>query len=185
VRCFIALRTDGTEREALRPWLERARSDGGLAVTPADNLHLTLAFLGAIDGGRVEAAAGAAASGAAAAGPGWRVRWAGHGVFGGRARPRVLWVGVDDAESTLARVHAAVSERLRAEGFEVESRAFRPHLTLARARRPLAGDEAAGVLRLLDSVEVPVPSLVRSVALFQSHLGAGPARHEVVADFPV
>ena len=80
---LIALRTDGSERQTLAAWLLRARGAAELAVTPAENLHVTLAFLGELDPDRVEVARQAVRSAGLAAAPGWWVHWAAPGVFPG------------------------------------------------------------------------------------------------------
>ena len=58
MRCFVALGTDGSERQVLRAWLEAAGQYPELAVTPVENLHLTLEFLGEIDDSQVAAVGG-------------------------------------------------------------------------------------------------------------------------------
>ena len=59
------------------------------------------------------------------------------GMFPERGSPRVLWVGMDLPERTLA-LQRACEEAARREGFPPEERAFTPHLTLGRwkARTP-------------------------------------------------
>lgn len=107
-----------------------------LAATHADvrwvraaGMHMTLKFLGAVDASRldgVHAALRPAISGRAAL----HVRVRGIGAFPSFRRPRVLWVGVI-ADGLEALAHA-VDAALTPLGFEPETRAFTPHLTLGR-----------------------------------------------------
>jgi 2'-5' RNA ligase len=177
MRCFIALGLEDGPAEALRPWLDRTRAEfAELAVTPAANLHLTLAFLGEIDDAGVEAAADAVRAAAKGRAP-WLLRWAAPGVFPSASRPRVLWLGVDGGKA-LIEVHGALTDALSGAQIPVEDRAFRPHLTLARLRRGAIGRERyREIVAHLDTLPEVAPSRAGSIVLFESRLGGGPAVH--------
>jgi 2'-5' RNA ligase len=187
LRCFIALGTDAAD-EQLAPWLDRLRQDfDELSVSPAANLHLTLAFLGEIDDRAVERAADAVRSAAARVGEaaGWTLGWAPPGVFPSRTRPRVLWLGLGAGDERLLEVHSVLREELRARDLPVEERAYRPHLTLARVRRPPPDQRLEAILSRLQSAPSPAPVAVRSLVLFQSRLGPGAAVHEAIVETPL
>jgi 2'-5' RNA ligase len=177
VRCFVALGLEDGPGVALREWLERTRADfAEMAVTPAENLHLTLAFLGALDDGQVEAAGTAVRSAAAERRP-WGLRWTAPGVFPSGSRPRVLWLGVDGGKALVA-AHRALTDALTVAGLPVEDRAFRPHLTLARIRRGAVGRERLReIVTHLETLPEVGPSRVVSLVLYESRLGGGPAVH--------
>jgi 2'-5' RNA ligase len=184
VRCFIALRTDQTERGGLAGWLETARRFSELAVTPPDNLHLTLQFLGEIDDPSVEQAKDAvrAAVTTNTASAGWSLEWAAPGAFPSRNRPRVLWMGIAE-DPRLRNLHAVLQKELRARGLLAEERGFRPHLTLARVRsRDLRGPLPAEVMAHLDAVPALPPSKIRGLVLYRSILGRGPASHQALLE---
>ena len=48
----------------------------------------------------------------------------------------MLWIGVDDPSGRLSALQMRLEEEFAAEGFPKEDRAFRPHLTIARLRKP-------------------------------------------------
>jgi 2'-5' RNA ligase len=177
VRCFVALGLEDAPAPALREWLDRTRAEfAELAVTPAENLHLTVAFLGAIDGDGV-AAASTAVREVADRGAPWQVEWSAPGMFPSPARPRVLWLGVEGGKA-LADVHQALSAALAAAGLPVEERAFRPHLTLARVRRGATGRERyREIVAHLETLPEVGPSRAVSLVLLESRLGSGPAVH--------
>ncbi len=150
-RLFFALWPDEAERRALHDAFGAAiAAAGGRAVAPA-HLHLTLEFLGAVPDAELAALA---AIGAALALPeevvvldrlGW---W---------PRAATLVVVPGAAPRGLLAVQAQLRETLKGRGFRVDSRPFRPHVTLARkVRAPPALGPAAGVgwpLRELALVE--------------------------------
>lgn len=108
-------------------------SGGAVRWVPAENLHLTLKFLGNVEEGQVvairsvlrEALADIAA---------FRVSARGLGVFPDARRPRVLWAGL--AAPELDRVAGRVDRALEPLGVEKAASPFRPHATIGRWRRP-------------------------------------------------
>jgi 2'-5' RNA ligase len=96
---------------------------------PEAKVHLTLAFLGALDadGGALAREAGAAVKAAA-----FDLALDRVGSFRGA---RVAWAGCGAVPPGLARLHAALAQELRGRDFELEERDFTPHVTLARKIR--------------------------------------------------
>lgn len=97
-----------------------------------DQLHLTLRFIGEVDGGTardIEEALAVVPS------VPFELRLKGLGVFPPRGEPRVLWVGIEDAGEVKAlkrRIDAALADV----GLPRDTRKFHPHVTLARFRQP-------------------------------------------------
>lgn len=56
------------------------------------------------------------------------------GIFGQEPSPRIFWAGLADS-SALAEVRGKVVMACREAGFTIESRPFKPHITLARKWR--------------------------------------------------
>ena len=147
---------------------------------PADQLHVTLAFLGEIDGPAVDALHVELEAVRAAPVP---IALRGIDTFGGE-RPRVIHAPVvpDPALSALRR---AVGRAVRDAGLSPDARRFVPHVTLARERPrgpdlmrleqavAAAGDFAAG------------PVSARGLVLFESHLHPEGARHDPLAVYPL
>ena len=95
-----------------------------------EQLHLTLRFIGEVDGGVFEdikeALAGAKTES-------FSMRLKGFGHFPPRKAPRVLWVGVED-DGSLLQLRNRVERALVRAGLEPEHRKFSPHITLARLK---------------------------------------------------
>ncbi|MER7752625.1 RNA 2',3'-cyclic phosphodiesterase [Kitasatospora sp. NPDC097643] len=99
-----------------------------LRWTTVEGWHLTLAFLGEVQAERLPELETALA-GVAEVHSAHRLRLAGAGRFG----DRVLWVGVEGQTWALRRLADAVNEATAEVTGEVDTYAFHPHLTLARA----------------------------------------------------
>lgn len=131
LRLFVAVEIPEVVREAVdaaASALQRRAPDA--RWTGPSGWHLTLAFIGWVDPGSVEAVESACADAAARAAP-FRLRLDGTaGTFSNR----VLWAGIEHSEE-LAVLADRVRDGLELAGFEMETRPFRAHLTLARARR--------------------------------------------------
>ena len=112
---------------------------------------------------------------------------AGGGAFPNPARAKVLYAGVDgpaDHLEELRRLSTGARAAANKAGAPAEGAAFRPHLTLARMRRPV---EATKWIRVLSTYRSPT-FRVAELALVESHLGQGPGnrpRYDVVATFPL
>jgi RNA 2',3'-cyclic 3'-phosphodiesterase len=98
---------------------------------PSENFHITLAFIGEVDGGMAQDIDAALAT---IDGPVLDVALAGVDHFVGGRQPKALYAAVAQ-EERLKRLQARVSNALRGEGVKLERRRFRPHVTLARFNR--------------------------------------------------
>lgn len=156
-RLFFALWPDDATRQALFHWQTHNLPHDVRWQHRAD-LHLTLHFLGPIDSRRVEAlrALGARCDGGAFA--------LVLDAIGHWSGPQVMWAAPTSVPGELVALHARLGEGLQALGYPTESRAFRPHVTLARKVRRIAG---AGPL-------APLTWPVREIALVESRPGAAP-----------
>lgn len=150
----------------------------------AENLHVTVRFVGEVDDAAVGPLCAAVGEAAPAVTSGVaRVR--GFGAFPNARRPRVVWAGVDDPGGVLPALESAVSGRLAALGYAPESRPYSAHLTVARMREgvrdtgPLAARLAAAAEDPPAFGEVPV----ESVTVFRSELGRGGSRYTALARF--
>ena len=149
--------------------------------TRPEGIHITLKFLGEIDGGQVEKVVQALA----ALGPfaGFEIEVRGFGFFPDARRPRVFWAGIH-APADLADLAARVEGVMEDLGFAPEERAFTPHLTLARFKIPRPQPDLAAAVE-----KHPHLSLghfqVSGFLLFESRLSPQGAEYRKVARFPM
>jgi 2'-5' RNA ligase len=148
----------------------------------ADDLHLTIVFLGNVSVALVPAVAAVVAR-VAAAGTPFRIAVRGVGEFGGRGRARVTWLGVEDGVASMATLEAELRRGLtalpRLAHLDTDAVAT-PHLTVAR-RAPA---EMAGALRDAFAAAATSWSADRLV-LYRSDLGRQGARHERIVSAPL
>jgi len=142
MRLFIAVAFPPEVKTALAAQTAALRRAGVRGrFSREENLHLTLAFLGEQPPAGRDAAIRAMERCSAAAFP---VTVGGYGTFRGGRDGDVLYRRIEGGEA-LAGLHRRLSQALAAEGFALERRDFRPHLTLARgvprAKDPLPAAE--------------------------------------------
>ena len=134
-RLFAAADLPEDVQGALAAWAQSAVGDRQeLRLVPAENLHLTLVFLGARGEEELDALGRTVVEAAAGTGP---VEIAlGDALWLAPRRPHVLTVAVEDRSGALRALQAAMLGALvERGGHEAEGRMFRPHVTVARARR--------------------------------------------------
>lgn len=136
VRTFVAVPVDEPVRTGVARWQARlAPAAGGIKWVEPHNLHITLAFLGDLARDEVEEAIAAVTRACAGHRP-FTLGFGGFGVFPHWRAPRVLWVGMGEGAAELTALAGAVARHLRAAGFAMEDRPYRPHLTVGRWRDP-------------------------------------------------
>ncbi|WP_156254738.1 RNA 2',3'-cyclic phosphodiesterase [Sandarakinorhabdus oryzae] len=171
MRLFVGLDLPDSIKTAL------LASMGGVANArwqTAAQLHLTLRFIGEVD--RHQAADIAAALGRVNIRP-FAAELGEPGLFDHRGRIDALWVGVRPAEA-LAGLAKSVNAALTSIGLPPESRAFLPHITVARGRSMIG---ATGW------PQSPIPRLswpVDGFALFESRMGKNGSDYAVLATWP-
>jgi len=126
MRLFVALSIPDAVAQSL--FLIQAGMPGARWQT-REQLHLTLRFIGEVDGLQAIAIDDALASVSA---PSFTMQLKGVGAFGGK-RPRDLWAGAS-AGDALPHLQRKIESALQRIGLEPDGRKFTPHVTLARLK---------------------------------------------------
>lgn len=155
---------------------------GAVRWVPAENLHLTLKFLGDVADAQVGAVRSALRE-ALADSAGFSVAARGLGVFPDSRRPRVLWVGLEAPE--LARMAGRVEQALVPLGVERAATPFRPHVTIGRWRRPEPGGAGLGEELTRWRDQEFGAFRVEAVTLFRSTLRPAGAEYTALEVFPL
>lgn len=171
----------------LEPRREAGRQDSGMRWTLAEQLHITLAFMPDVPDHLIDEYGDRLADGLART-PVPVLRLAGPVTFPDPAATRVLAVGVmpesEGAHVVLERMAGRARNAAVSVGTEVDGQRFRPHLTVARLRRPA---DTTNWVRLLETYTGPEWPVIEA-AVIVSHLGQGPGgrpRYETVAEIPL
>ncbi len=178
LRAFIAIEFSPALRErfaAIIAALSRDTPPRAVSWVKADNIHLTLKFLGDIPQTHI-APISAALTEAASTVESFSFSVSGLGCFPTIKRPRVLWAGIDPAGAkNLIELQAAVEQQLITLDYPPEDRPFSPHITLGRVRREARPEEAvkAGEAVRAQSKTELGSELVNAVTLMKSDLRPG------------
>ncbi len=140
-RLFFALWPDGDTQSALAGLAKARLPCGGGRLVAARNLHLTMAFLGAVDAGTRRCAERAAESLRV---PAFELEFRRLGYW---PRPRVLWSAPERTPAGLTMLESMLRDALSACGHTPESRPFQAHITLARKVRGTVSETAHAPVR--------------------------------------
>ena len=175
-RLFIALEID----ETIRRLLCGLGSDiPGARPVPEEQLHLTLRFIGEVDGAVFRDIRTTLHE---IDGPAVTMAIKGVGFFPPRGLPRVLWAGIE-APPELMRLRNRVNRTLQGCGIEPEQRKFHPHITLARLNNSPPG-RVARFLAGNNLMQTP-PFSAEQLILFSSTLTRKGAVHAIEAIYPL
>ena len=173
-RLFVALRPPRAMRDALLAMM------GGIAHArwqTADQLHLTLRFVGEVDRHRAEDIAAVLGS---VHHPAFTLTLEGTGQFDRKGRTDTLWVGVAPHEP-LRLLHHKIDRALQRVGVPPETRAFMPHITIARFGR--GGGSVGG---FMEAGAVPaISSQISEFCLYESQLGSEGSIYTIIARYPL
>lgn len=164
--------------DALRPELPPAR------WVAAENLHLTVAFLGDQPDDRLGPLVASLAGGCRGVAP-FEAALGEAGSFPDRGRARVAWIAFVAPAAALERLERAISGACRAAGAAPAGRTrFHPHVTLARCR---GGWGRTARRRWATAVPPGLGGAfpVGEATLFESRLAPDGARYRPLARLPL
>jgi len=184
-RVFCAVELADNVRARLQEHIARLRKevpDAAASWSRVENIHLTLKFFGNIAVDRT-AKISAAATRTTEQFSRFEIGVGNTGVFPRPSRAQVLWIGVSDPNGKLAALQKRFEEECAVDGFEKENRTYKPHLTIARLRKP------EGARRLADThlntnfptIEVPLHELV----VFRSELSSKGSKYTSISHHPL
>ncbi|HEY5289940.1 MAG TPA: RNA 2',3'-cyclic phosphodiesterase [Caulobacteraceae bacterium] len=151
----------------------------GARWRPAESLHVTLRFFGGVSEDRADDLDSELA---AIGGAGFALSLKGVGFFGAGEEIRAVWAAVAQSEP-LNRLAARCESAARRAGLPRETRAWRPHVTLAHLRHPDPAAVAAWMQthNLLKSPPFPV----RRFGLYSSWPGEASSVYRLERAYPL
>lgn len=175
-RLFIAVDLPETIKENLESM--SFGIPGAKWVRP-EQLHLTVRFIGEVDGALFHDIKNILAEVSAAS---FSLQLKGVGYFPPRGAPRVLWVGLEKSEPLLL-LRKKIDLRLLRVGVEPEGRKFSAHITLAR----LKNSPVQKIANFLsgNGLFSQEPFQVEDFKLYSSILSPKGAYHKVERIYPL
>ncbi|KIC23285.1 2'-5' RNA ligase [Leisingera sp. ANG1] len=178
MRAFVGLPLPDSALDALERVQERLTV--GRQV-PAENMHLTLAFLDDQPEAALQALHQLLAEISV---PPLQLTFNGLDTFGGKL-PRVLAAEVWKTPQ-LTHLRGQIRSACRTAGIELSRERFRPHVTLARFPRHMEAGQVQKIARFLAAAsEFRLECEADSFALFQSTLAPEGARYDNLAEYPL
>lgn len=180
-RIFCAVELPDSVRAELKEHIRQLREavpDVTASWTRVENIHLTLKFFGNVGIDRI-AKISPAVERAIKKFPPFLIGIGKTGVFPKPSRAQVLWIGVNDPSGKLSELQRQLENECAKEGFEKEDRAYRPHLTIARLRRP----EGARLLAdaHLNMEFEPAEITVSELIVFRSELSSKGSKYTALS----
>jgi len=181
MRLFVAIEISQDVRAALAVLLGELR-----AMTPqvkwvrAENMHLTLKFLGETDSSKLTAIQPALS--AIRSSQAVTLHFRGLGFFPNAKRAKVFWAGME-ASPNLPSLAAEIDQAMHKFGFPLEDRPFTAHLTLARLQPPGLPPKLAAAVQESPSREFG-SLMAREFHLIESKLKPAGAEYTTLQSFP-
>ena len=167
-RVFCAVELPDEVRAQLQDHITRLRKaipDVAASWSRVENIHLTVKFYGNIAIDRIEATS-AAIDGVVKGVAPFEITVGKTGSF----RTQVLWIGVSDPSGTLTTLHQRLGS---------EDRAYKPHLTVARIRRPEGAKRLVDVHRQMQFENISAQ--VKEIILFRSELSPKGSKYTAIS----
>lgn len=180
-RVFCAIEIPRDVRDQLLAHIEHLREavpQAQASWSRAESIHLTLKFFGNIEQDQVERLSAAASRVTRRYSP-FQIGLGGSGIFPPRGTPRVLWIGVNDPSGQFADMQQQFEIECAKEGFPKDERAFHPHLTLARIRKPPGSRTLAESHKGIEFE--PVEVSVSELLLFRSELSSEGSKYTIIS----
>jgi 2'-5' RNA ligase len=144
IRAFLAIEIPKAILEKIEEVQEDLKSShADVRWVNPEKIHLTLKFFGNIDESRIEPIIKSIEGPIRTIIP-FSLKVRGVGAFPHLKNPRVIWMGLVDGKEVLACFQKQLEIELEKVGFELEARAFHPHLTLGRTKSSKGREELVG-----------------------------------------
>lgn len=175
IRVFIAVDLPPAIQESVEKQtahLRRTLDDDLIRWVPAQNMHLTLKFIGNIAASHLDFLKQMLTQSVNSQRQ-FDLQVGGIGSFPNLKRPRVLWVGIH-APADLTSLQKNVEAGAVRLGYEKEERAFSPHLTLGRVRQNVSAADLQRIRSALENTQIGRigTATIEAVHLYKSDLHA-------------
>jgi 2'-5' RNA ligase len=178
---FCAIELPDEVRKRLEDHIGKLRKqapDAAASWSRVENIHLTLKFFGNVAVDQI-AAISTAARQALKEFSTFEIEVGKTGVFPKPSRAQVVWIGVSDPLGKLSDLQRRLENECAAAGFPKEDRAYQPHLTIARIRKPEGSRRLAEAHLGMQFKSMPVT--VKELIVFRSELSSKGSKYNVIS----
>lgn len=172
IRCFIAIELPVEIKDELTRIIKILRENipEGIRWIPADNIHLTLKFLGDVKVDHIDLIKNAITKSVFSMLP-FNISLTKVGAFPNITRPHVIWLGLD-APGDLVELVAKINSHTDEIGYPSETRPFSPHLTLGRISKMINSNQNQQIGAFLKNNELKISktSILTNIILYRSEL---------------
>jgi len=173
LRTFIALDIPSHIQQSIHKQVESLRKELGASSVrwvTAENIHLTLKFLGDVSPANVDHLTHLLRNEADLI-PAFDMQIGGFGSFPNLRRARVLFIRIQ-APAKLEALNRGIESICVRLGYEAGSKKFHPHLTIGRVRQDLSAADRLKINRIMENLTVDALGTARvdSVHLYKSDL---------------
>jgi 2'-5' RNA ligase len=171
LRTFFALWPDASARERIAALASDVVARAGGRAPRAENIHLTVAFVGNVALDRIAALKRIGASAARGVAP-FTLELDRLGAF---HHAGIAWLGAEVLPVELENLVFALRKQLAAKSFPVEKRLYRAHVTLARRCATIAPIEIAPIAWRVERLTLNASELHAAGSIYRE-LAAWPLR---------
>ena len=182
-RVFVAIKiSDKAKREVSSyiKTLEDGFKNLRVGWVKDEKLHLTLKFLGDIEDEKLLSLENAVRQVSQDI-SNFKLKISEIGVFPNPRKPRILWLGIEDAGNNLSKAKKSLEEKCSKFGINKEKRNFKPHLTIARIRQSQKSKKL--VKTHLQNKFEPVEFEVSEIVIYESKLLPTGSVYSVLAEY--
>ena len=167
-RIFIAVKIGPDEvfRKVISTFKFGLKDENINWINP-ENIHLTLAFLGDTEEGKIKVISSVIKEKCEGFGN-FEIKVKGTGVFKNLNDPRVIWTGIETSEK-LKQLYILINKCLGEADIKIEDRLFKPHLTLGRIKHMKPGNSLKDLIEKYRETQLQLVP-VNEIILYESIL---------------
>ncbi|MEK7248980.1 MAG: RNA 2',3'-cyclic phosphodiesterase [Bacteroidota bacterium] len=168
LRLFIAIEIPADIRSQIADVEKELKSaNADVRWEQSDKLHITLKFLGDTEEAKLLQVVSSLEE-IALMTQRFTIKYSTLGCFPHKREPRIIWIGVEDLDSTLQPLAESVESSMASLGFEKEQKKFHAHATIGRVK---SQRNVRDLLRRMESLTFESqPTTISEIVLLKSEL---------------
>lgn len=184
MRLFIAIEIPNDIKEFLYQLTSLSTSLDGVSIVKKENFHITLKFLGEVEESLIPDIIDTLKKISNEFSP-FALKISHPGAFPDKSKPRVIWIGTEDA-ATLIEIVKRIENEMEYLGFKKEERKFKSHITLARVKNYNNGKYFfERVIKKFSQNPLKLEFQVKEFVLMKSTLTPSGSIYDVLQRFPL